>query len=299
MSLCTHRACRYDVPSVNASPRAPLARQIARRSKSNLAFALSSLPAARRRDMMTFYAFCRVIDDIADEDDAPVEQRRMELLRWRSGLLEGFDHPDELQRETFDLTRRYPIKPTLLAEIVDGVMTDLDRRRFETYDELQGYCYKVASVVGLVSIEIFGYKNPASRDYAVNLGHALQLTNIIRDVAEDARNGRIYLPLEDMRRFGVTEDQVLRLHHDGKIEALLRFEYTRARAFYETAAHLLPREDRRRMTASEMMAQIYSEILEKIRRRHFRVLDGRIGLSRLRKLTILGAFAIRGWINAV
>lgn len=281
------------------SRRAPLARQIARRSKSNLAFALSSLPRARKRDMMTFYAFCRVVDDIADEDDAPVTQRRAELQRWKHGLLRGFDHPDEFQREVAELPRRHKIPPAMLAEIIDGVAGDLDHAAYETIDDLLRYCYKVAGVVGLVSIEIFGYKNPRCREYAINLGYALQLTNIIRDVGEDARLGRIYLPLEDLRRFNVSEAQLRELRFDDNMRALLEFEHGRARHYYDLAAQLLPREDRRRMMAAEMMAQIYAEILEKIRKKGFRVLHERISLGRLRKLAILGAFTARGFLDAV
>lgn len=298
------RHAAYLVPSpirqpVTKTRRAPLARQIARRSKSNLAFALSTLPRARKRDMMTFYAFCRVIDDIADEDDAPELQRRAELARWKEGLLNGFDHPDDFQREVSELPRRYPIKPELLAEIIDGVGSDLDSRVYRTIDELLAYCYKVAGVVGLVSIEIFGYKNPACRDYAVNLGYALQLTNILRDVGEDARQGRLYLPLDDLKKFQVSAEQIRRLEFDDKLEALLRFEYERAKHYFEVAARLLPKEDRRRMLAAEMMAQIYLEILEKIRLRRFRVFEGRVSLSKFRKLAILGAFTARGLLDAV
>jgi len=279
--------------------RAPLPRQIARRSKSNLAFALWTLPRARRNDMMTFYAFCRVIDDIADESDAPESQRRAELARWREGLLHGFDHPDAFQREVAAVVRRHRVKPELLAEIVDGVGSDLDHGAYESFDDLLGYCYKVASAVGLVSIQIFGYKNPACRDYAVNLGYALQLTNILRDVGEDARQGRIYLPMEDLRKFGVSTEQILRLEFDEQVEALLKFEYQRAKRYFNLAAKLLPKEDRRRMQAAEMMAQIYSELLEKIRQRHFQVFEGRVSLSKFRKLAILGAFTARGFLDAV
>ena len=183
--------------------------QIARRSQSNLAFALSTLSRARKRDMMTFYDFCRVIDDIGDEDFAPVEERRQMLADWKHGLLHGFASPDELQREIMELPKRYAIDPALMSEIIDGVTSDLDQQFYETHEEVLGYCYKVASVVGLVSIEIFGYKDPACKDYAVALGYALQLTNIIRDVGEDARNGRIYLPLADLRRYHVTPEQLL------------------------------------------------------------------------------------------
>jgi len=213
-------------------------------------------------------------------------------------VLNGFTNPDELQQEVWELPERYPIKRELMAEIVDGVMGDLDHEPYETFEELLAYCYKVASVVGLVSIEIFGYENQACMDYAVNLGYALQLTNIIRDVREDAERGRIYLPREDLRRFQVTEAQLIAQHFDEKVEALLRFEYARARHYYDEAARLLPKEDRRRMLAAEMMAGIYSAILDKIRRKKFRVFDRRVRLSKFRKLAILGAYTARGLLPA-
>jgi phytoene synthase len=279
--------------------RVPVSRQIARRSKSNLALALSTLPRRRKRDMLTFYAFCRVIDDIADEPVDTVEDRSRALAGWRHGLQHGFPNPDELQAELEGVIERYAIPRQLLVEIVDGVACDLTQTRYETYDDLLAYCYKVACVVGLVSIEIFGYKNPACRDYSVALGYALQITNIIRDVGEDARNGRIYLPQEDLRRFGVTEEQLIRGIHSPEFEALMQLEHERASAFYTQAEKLLPDEDRQTMLAAEMMAQVYSEILEKIRRRHFQVFGPRIGLGRLRKITILSAYTARGILRAV
>jgi phytoene synthase len=280
-------------------PRVPVSRQIARRSKSNLALALSTLPRRRKQDMITFYAFCRVIDDIADEPTDSLEERGRALDAWRHGILHGFPEPDELQAELETVILRYSIPRQHLVEIVDGVACDLTQSRYETFDELLAYCHKVACVVGLVSIEIFGYKNPACREYSVALGYALQLTNIIRDVGEDARNGRIYLPLEDLRRFGVTEDQLIRGEHSPEFEKLMQFEYERARAFYAQAAALLPSEDRHTMLAAEMMAQVYGEILEKIRRRRFHIFGPRIGLGRLRKFTILSAYAARGILRAV
>jgi phytoene synthase len=197
------------------------------------------------------------------------------------------------------LPKRYPIDPALLAEIVNGVASDLVTTRYRTYEDLLAYCYKVACVVGLVSIEIFGYKNPACREYAVALGYALQLTNIIRDVAEDARNGRIYLPQEDLERFGVTEADLLEGRHTPGFEALMQFEHDRARGFFTQAASLLPKEDRRHMLAAEMMGQMYGEILEKIRQRRFQVFGPRIGLSKLRKIAILGAYTAKGLLRTV
>jgi phytoene synthase len=284
---------------IERKSRVPVSRQIARRSKSNLALALSTLPRRRKQDMLTFYAFCRVIDDIADEPVDTVEERARSLADWREGLRHGFPAPDELQAELEGVIARYAIPHQLLVEIVDGVSCDLTQTRYETYDDLLAYCYKVACVVGLVSIEIFGYRNPACADYSVALGYALQITNIIRDVGEDARNGRIYLPLEDLRRFGVTEEQLVRGVHSPEFEALMQFEYERARAFYAQAEELRPEEDRQTMLAAEMMAQVYSEILEKIRRRHFQVFGPRIGLGRLRKITILSAYTARGILRVV
>ena len=279
--------------------RVPVSRQIARRSKSNLAFALSTLPRTRKRDMMTFYAFCRVVDDIADEPVDTIEQRQEALNAWKQGVLHGFTAPDELQSEVMSVLRRYDIDPSLLTQIIDGVASDLTQNRYETYEALLAYCYKVACVVGLVSIEIFGYRNPACKDYAVALGYALQLTNIIRDVGEDARNGRVYLPQEDLQSFGVTEAQLMSGEYTPQLLALMQFQYERARGFYLQAEKLLPTEDRRQMLAAEMMGQVYGEILEKIRRNRFQVFGPRISLSKLRKITILGAYTARGILRVV
>lgn len=277
--------------------RAKSSQEITRRSKSNLAFALTALSKERKRDMITFYAFCRVIDDIADEPGYTLEGRLSELNAWRDGLENGFTSPDELQEEMSQLPKRYPISVAHLLEIIDGVKSDLTCHRYQTYEQLLSYCYKVASVVGLVSIEIFGYKNPQCREYAVNLGYALQLTNIVRDVGEDARNGRIYLPQEEMQKFGVTEEQIFAGRHSPELVALLAELQQRARNFYKHARHILPREDRRQMLAAEMMGKIYSDVLRKIERSNYQVLDRRIGISKLRKLAILGTYIARGLIR--
>lgn len=247
--------------------------------------------------MITFYAFCRVVDDIADDPALAIEDKRETLAEWRNGVLQGFRAPDELQAELMALPERYGIDRRLLAEIIDGVACDLDRVRYETFTDLLAYCYKVASVVGLVSIRIFGCTHERSARYAVDLGYALQLTNIIRDVGEDARNdGRIYLPLEDLRRFGVTEDEILSGTYSTRFTELMRFEYDRARSYFASARELLPAEDRRHMISAEMMGQVYREILEKIARGGFRVLHQRVGLSKFRKLGILASYRVRGWL---
>jgi len=250
--------------------------------------------------MVTFYAFCRVIDDIADDSTLPAEERRSQLERWKTGILQGFANPDELQVEVGALSRRYPIEPSWLCQIIEGVASDLDHQRYERFEDLLAYCYKVASVVGLVSIEIFGYKNPGCRDYAVHLGYALQLTNIIRDVGEDAReSGRIYLPLEDLRRFGVQESDILQRRYTSGFHEMMLFQSQRAFRYYDKANLLLPDEDRQNMMPAEIMSQVYGEILHKIQRNGFRVFDRRFGLSKLRKITILAGYALRGILKAV
>lgn len=272
-------------------------RQITRKSRSNLAFALACLPAERKRDMISFYAFCRVVDDIADDAAASVSARRAELERWKQAILAGDGALHPVLAEVVLLPGKYHFSSDLLIEIIDGVASDLDTIRYDTMADLLDYCYKVASVVGLVSIEIFGYKNPACKDYAVNLGYALQLTNILRDVGQDARDtGRIYLPLEDLRKHGVTEEQILNGRHDERFAALMQTEYEQARRYYDLAAAQLPKEDAGSMIAARMMGRIYSDILEKLRRTGFRALDQRVRLHPLRKGMILGGYLLRSFV---
>jgi phytoene synthase len=274
--------------------------EITKRARSNLAFALLALPAERRRDMVSFYAFCRVVDDIADEETHPIAERKTQLQAWKNTILHGAPSPDPLLDEVLALAPKYNFSPALLAELIDGVASDLGRSRFETFEELLHYCYQVASVVGLVSIKIFGHSHPDTQKYALHLGYALQLTNILRDVGQDARDtGRIYLPLEDLRHFGVTEQQILDHHYDHRFRSLMQRQYDRAQAFYHQAELDLPPADRQSMVAAEMMAQIYSEILEKIANLDFKVFEKRIGLHPARKATILAAYLLRSLIGAV
>ena len=290
-------------PQHAASPDVAMASsaQIASKSKSNLAFALACLPAARRRDMISFYAFCRIVDDIADDPAVPEPDKRVTLNRWRHAVLnEGQGICDPVLDEVVALPAKYGFSSQLLAEIIDGVASDLTNVRYPTIEALLAYCYKVASVVGLVSIHIFGHRDPQCREYAVALGYALQLTNIMRDVGEDARDsGRIYLPLDDLQRFGVSEDDILNGRYSEGFKPMMEFQYRRARSYYDPAAALLPPLDRKNMIASEMMAQIYREILEKLHSTGYRVFDRREKISRLRKGIILGSYLLRSLIGAV
>lgn len=268
--------------------------QIVRRAKSNLAFALACLPKERRRDMISFYAFCRVADDIADDPkNAPADKER-ELTRWKQCVESGQPPGHPVLDEAVLLPQKYGFPRAWLGEIIDGVASDITKTRYETFEELLGYCYKVASVVGLVSVEIFGHTNPATKDYAINLGYALQLTNIIRDVGQDAREtGRIYLPRAELRKFGVLETEIMDARPSERFIKMMDFQYQRARSYYEAAQKCLPPEDRKSMVASEIMADIYSRILEKLRRERYPVFTKRARLSKLHKVWILASHLIK------
>ena len=268
--------------------------QIVRKAKSNLAFALGCLPKERKRDMITFYAFCRVVDDIADDPGRSEEEKERELGHWRKCVLENAPPGHPVLDEAVLLPGKYGFPRAWMAEIIDGVASDITRLRYETFEELLAYCYKVASVVGLVSIEIFGHQCPETKDYALNLGYALQLTNIMRDVGQDAREtGRIYLPLSELKQFGVSEDEILRGIPSSRFEKLMDFQYRRARDYYQAAKRLLPPADERSMVASEIMAEIYSTILEKLKRERYLVFEKRCKLNPLHKVWILAKHLIR------
>jgi phytoene synthase len=262
--------------------------EITRQAKSNLAFALHILPRERRDDMIVFYAFCRVIDDIADEESLPVEQRIEQLDAWRKGIIEGFAQPTDFQKEVATLQQKFQIPADLLVAIIDGCMMDTRPQRFATWQELQGYTWKVACAVGLVSIQLFGATTPAAKDYAVALGHALQLTNILRDVGEDIDNGgRIYLPLDDLERFQLTEKDLLEKTYDQRFLSMMHFQAQRAQALYADAAKLLPKDDEKFLIAAEVMHEIYQTVLDQMMADQFRVFEKRYALSKFHKMAIL------------
>lgn len=261
----------------------PQAAEITRRSKSNLAFALVSLGKERRHDMTVFYAFCRVIDDIADSAGLPVDEKRRQLNLWRDALRGPAEGEDAIALDVRALLAKYRIPPGMPEEIIAGVEMDLERNRYATFEELRVYCYRVASAVGLVSIEIFGYKNPACKDYAIALGLALQTTNIIRDVGKDLETGRIYLPLDELARFGYSEGDLHARRYDERFIRLMEFQAERSQGFYNEAARLLPREDRRSMVAAETMGSIYRALLCRMESDKFRVFDKDYRLSKLEK----------------
>jgi 15-cis-phytoene synthase len=274
------------------------AAKITRQSKSNLALAFVALGRERRNDITIFYAFCRVIDDIADAPDVPSEEKAKQLRAWRSWIRESGPDEPALARDVRGLYAKYPITPPMLDEIIDGVEMDLGNVRYETFEELRVYCYRVASAVGLVSIEIFGYRDPACREYAIELGLALQVTNIIRDVGKDLSNGRIYLPREELARFGYSEEDLSARRHNDAFVQLMEFEAERAEEFFSRAAALLPRADRRSMVAAEIMASVYHALLRRMRADKFRVFDKEYRLSKIEKSGRIAGQLLRLCLNA-
>jgi 15-cis-phytoene synthase len=249
-------------------------RTITRKSASNLALAFVLLPRAKRDGMSTLYAFCREVDDVADDEISPVERRRDQLAAWREDVRRACSNEIPrfaVNRELQAAIKQYRLPFEYFDELIRGVEMDLDIKRYDNYDQLELYCYRVASVVGLLSIEIFGYQNAACRDYAIYLGKALQMTNILRDVRSDAERGRIYLPLSELRRFNVAPEEILRLEYSQRFFELATSVAQRARHFYRMAKDTLPPTDRRSMVAAELMGTVYWRLLHKLERQRFDV----------------------------
>ena len=265
--------------------------EITRKSGSNLALAFVLLPPDRRAAMSALYAFCRRVDDIADEDEVPLEHRAAELQRWREETrvaCDGGQPSIDVLRELQPFIARHRLPFRLFDELLVGVEMDLVTLRYPDLPSLERYCYHVASVVGLLSIEVFGYSDPRCREYADALGKALQLTNILRDVGNDARRGRIYLPQSDLRAHGVTEADVLAGRDSAGFQALAREMAGRARGYFALARELLPRAELGNMMTAELMAAVYGRLLLEIERHGFPVLAPEpLRLGRARKLLII------------
>jgi phytoene synthase len=237
--------------------------------------------------MYAVYAFCRSVDDVAD-GTASESQKQILLHEWRRELdrcYEGMPH-HPITMKLAQSIQRFPIPKEHFEELIAGVEMDLAHHRYPTFHELYEYCYRVAGVVGLMCIEIFGYRNPKAKDYAVNLGVALQLTNIMRDLKVDAEGGRIYLPQEELARFGYREEELLRGVYTPAFIELMRFAGSRARQYFQNARQLLAEEDRRSLVAAEIMGAIYYRLLETIEASRYRVFDRTITLPTSHKLWI-------------
>ena len=257
------------------------------RSGTSFYYSFLFLPPERRVAITALYAFCREVDDVDDEVSDP-ELARTKLAWWRREIGAVFrgtpQHPVALALQS--VVAAYPLPEEHFQTVLDGMAMDLECSRYLDFAELERYCHCVAGVVGLMSAEIFGYANPATRQYARDLGIAFQLTNIIRDVGEDARRGRIYLPQDELASQGVTATSLLKREHGEALTALMADQVARARRWHARALEELPDEDRRTQRPGLIMAAIYRTLLDEIERDGYRVLEHRIALTPLRKLWI-------------
>jgi phytoene synthase len=283
-------------------------RQVTRKSSSNFYHAFRLLPAERHNALCALYAFCRFLDDIADQPgveeryaQAGTRQKKLAILlqMWRDELRHCYEgnarHP--ISQALADVVRRFPIQQAHLSGIIDGVEMDLHRTRYHTFAELYDYCYHVASLVGLVCIEIFGYRNSRACDYAINLGIAFQLTNIMRDVWEDAQRDRIYLPVEDLDRFCYTPRDLCQGIYNDAFVRLMAFEAERARDYYRQAVIALSPEDRRSLAAAEAMRLIYRRLLDKLVAQRFQVFGKRVTLPTVDKVGLVLLAWARGRLS--
>jgi phytoene synthase len=267
----------------------------AAQSGSSFYYSFLFLPKPRRLAITALYAFCREVDDAVDEIHDPAIAQQT-LNWWRSeinAMLQGTPtHP--VTRALLPHLTTYHLEGKHLLAIIDGMEMDLHQTRYLDYIGLQRYCWHVASVVGILSASIFGVTNPKTIEFAEKLGLAFQLTNIIRDVGDDARKGRIYLPVNELQQFGVTAADILNARHSDQFTALMQFQYERAESCYEEALALLPKEDRRAQRTSLIMAAIYRTLLVEIKNDGFHVLNQRISLTPIRKLWLAWITYVRG-----
>ena len=274
----------------------PTSAEITRKAKSNLAFALRCVPAERRGHLVSFYAYCRVIDDLADDLDLPLEQKTTGLAGWKNIFTTSQPDPSlgllDLQKEVLAVRDLYHIPSEYFVNVIEGCEMDLHPQRFETWEDLQRYCYRVASSVGLVCLPLFGADIKRSKDYAIALGYALQLTNILRDIGEDLENGnRIYLPLTELKEFGISEEDLISNRHDPSFQdrfaKFMAFQAQRAQDLYRQATALLPKEDHKPLLAPRVMHRIYQTLLVQMQSDNFQIFDQRYSLSKLQKITLL------------
>ncbi len=269
--------------------------QKAAQSGSSFYYSFLFLPAERRRAITALYAFCREVDDVVDEcTDAAVAQTK--LIWWRkeiNAMLVGNPtHP--VTKAMHPHLAAYALEGKYLLAIIDGMEMDLNQTRYLDFTALQRYCWHVAGVVGILSASIFGVTRPETLQYAEKLGLAFQMTNIIRDVGEDARIGRIYLPVNELQQFNVTAADILNARHSENFEKLMRFQAQRAQKLYDEAFALLPAEDRRAQRTGLIMAAIYRALLGEIERDGFHVLSQKISLTPIRKLWLAWKTYVRG-----
>ena len=270
------------------------AKDIAKKSRSSFYYAFNLLPAEKRDAMNTVYAFCRKTDDIVDEGNESDELKYEKLHKWRIEIEKSIDgHSDyQLLNKLGKTISQFNIPLEPFFELVRGMEMDLQRKRYLTFEDLRLYCYRVASTVGLMCIEIFGYKHQSTKEFAVNLGIALQLTNILRDIKHDAKNGRIYLPQEELVRFRYSEEEIIKNTYNSNFASLMKFEADRAKSYFDKATECLNLDDKASMFAARAMQHIYYKILNKIIDADYDIYSRNIKVAKIEKVGIaLGVWA--------
>jgi 15-cis-phytoene synthase len=271
-----------------------IAAVITKNSNTSFYYSFAVLPKHKREAISAVYAFCRYTDDIVDEGTD--ERRKFVMLRkWRMELghaLRGSSNY-QLLNQLSATARKFHIPVDHFYELIQGMELDLVKRRYESFEELREYCYLVASSVGLMCRQIFGFRNESTREYAINLGIALQLTNILRDIKDDGKRGRIYLPKEDMRRFGYSEEDLFAGRYTPEFVNLMRFECERARTYFDAARNALKDDDKYFFFAARIMWSIYAHLLRRIERSNYNVFERRISIPRLLKVLI----TFRYWLS--
>lgn len=270
------------------------AKEISKKSKSSFYYAFNLLPEEKRDAMNTVYAFCRKTDDIVDENSDSTDVKYEKLRKWRIEFEKSFSGHSEfaLLNKLGTTISNFNIPLDPFFELIKGMEMDLQKDRYKSFDDLQLYCYRVASTVGLMCIEIFGYKHPSTRQFAVDLGIALQMTNILRDIGKDAKNGRIYLPQEDLIKFNYTEKEILSLIYNNNFRDLMIYESSRAKQYFNSATANLDLDDKKTMFAARAMQHIYYKMLENIISADYDVFNNDIKVSKFEKAGIaLGVWA--------
>jgi len=263
-------------------------KEIAKSSNSSFYYAFNLLPASKREAMNTVYAFCRQTDDIVDEGNEPVEIKFEKLRKWRIEFEKAFmgDSEYSLLNKVAKTITQFNIPVDPFFDLLKGMEMDLMNNKYISFDDLSVYCYRVASTVGLMCIEIFGYKHKSAKDFAVNLGIALQLTNILRDVKKDAQKGRIYLPQEDLLKFNYSEKEIYDQVYNQNFISLMKYEADRAQRYFDQATADLDLDDKSSMFAARAMQHIYHKLLEKIVQHDYNVYQENIRVSKFEKVGI-------------
>lgn len=271
------------------------AKDISKQSKSSFLYSFSLLGKTKNDAINTVYAFCRKTDDIVDDETTTTDVKYKYIREWKNEFENALHGSSKyaLLNHVNQIIKKFniPVKP--FFELIKGMEMDLQKHRYKNFEELYNYCYCAAATVGLMCIEIFGYRNTKTREFAINLGIALQLTNILRDLKKDAENGRIYLPKEELEKFGYSEEELLRSEYNNSFIELMRFQCERARDYYRKANANLSKEDKGLMFAARIMEKIYFGILEKIEKMNYNVFDKVARVSKFKKIFITAGVFVK------